>query len=469
MTWTWLVFVALTAWLAWRHVRRSSGTGAVMKCERCGAPLAAGAQRCGSCGIPLQVFEIVGAELASTDEVDAGATHAVVRADMCVGCAACVPACPVENAIRMVGKLAVVDLALCVGHGKCAEACPVGAIHVGAGSARRVEVPWVNAHFESSVPGLYVVGELGGRGLIKNAVNEGKVAAERVAEARREGPRPADGGRVYDVAIIGSGPAGISAGLESHRRGLDYLILEQGSLADTIRKYPRNKLLLAEPLHVPLYGDLWIADTNKEQLLKAWETVIATTGLRVNTEHRVEDLVRSPSGWFDVRTGRGDFRAWSVILAMGRRGTPRRLGVEGEQLGKVLYDVVEMEEFAGSRVVVVGGGDSAIESALGMAAQAGTQVILSYRKSEFSRAKSRNLEKLAAAEAGGQLQVWRESEVKAVREHEIDVEYGNAVHTIANDWLVIRIGGAAPYDFLRKIGVEIVKKDVPFVDSGSHA
>lgn len=467
MLWTWVVFGAITLYLMVRHIRATGSSGDAGSCARCGGALSAGAQRCSHCNLPVQVMEVVGAGIVTDEnEESSGAEHAVVRADVCVGCGACVPACPVENAIRMAGKLAIVDLALCVGHGKCAEACPVGAIHVGAGSARRVEVPHVDANFESNVSGLYVVGELGGRGLMKNAVNEGKVAAEAVALSPRPHGLPPE---VRDVIIVGSGPSGLSAGLECHRRGLDYLLVEQGNLADTIRKYPRHKFLLAEPIHVPLYGDLWVADATKEALLSAWEAVIESTGLEVRTGHGVKALARNAGGWFDLTTTAGEFSARQVILAMGRRGTPRKLGVEGEELGKVFYDVVEMEAFAGSRVVVVGGGDSALESALGMCEQEHTEVLLSYRKREFARVKPRNLEKLQAAEQLGKLRVWRESEVRAIRSDEIDLEYGGSVETLPNDYVIVRIGGVAPYDFLREAGIQIVRKDVPLVGSGSDA
>lgn len=467
MLWTWIAFLALTIFFVVRHVRATRGPGGT-RCARCGAEILAGAHRCGACGVPVQVFEVVSAELSSGEEVDrSAASHAIVRADVCVGCGACVPACPVEGAIRMQGKLAMVDLTRCVGHAKCAEACPVGAIHVGAGSARRVEVPSVDASFQTNVPGLFVVGELGGRGLIKNAINEGKIAAETIAaldDARSHAP---SSDREYAVAIVGAGPSGLSAALECHRRGVDYVLLEQGTLADTIRKYPRHKLLLAEPLHVPLYGDLWIADASKEALLRAWETIIEVTGLRVHTRHRVESITHDDDeGPFELQTTEGVFRARHVVLAMGRRGTPRRLEVPGEDLEKVLYDIVEMEAFAGRRVVVVGGGDSAIESAIGLAAQPGTEVLLSYRGQDFARAKSRNIEKLEAAEVAGRIRVWRTSAIRAVRPTEIDVEFEGHVHTLPNDYLVIRIGGVAPYEFLRRIGIDIVKKDVPLVGSG---
>jgi thioredoxin reductase len=460
---TTIVFLAITAVFIRGHMRRRGGDHKVMACPRCRKKVPAGAARCPGCGVPMQLYEVVAARTVSGDTHDGAESvrpHAVVRADLCVGCAACVPVCPEPGAIRLVGKLATVNKDLCKGHGKCVEACPVGGIVLATGSSvHRVEVPEVNAAFESNVPGVYVVGELGGRGLIKNAINEAKVAIEHVAtqRARTRGDIPDD---VLDVVIVGSGPAGLSAGLEALRRRLRYVILEQGALADTIRKYPRAKFLLAEPVSVPLYGNLWVADGSKERLLEVWETIIARTGLDVRTHHRVVGIGRERA-WLTVQTAEQTFRAGRVVLAMGRRGSPRRLGIAGEDLGKVIYDVVDMESFAGQRMLVVGGGDSAVESAVGLARQKGTSVVLSYRGDSFARVKDRNRANLEQAVDGGRLRVVMKSEVREIRPDAVVLDVEGREEVLPNDTVVVRIGGDAPYKFLQEIGVRIVKKDVP--------
>ncbi len=440
-------------------------------CPRCGVPAPAEATFCPGCGVPRQIYEVVAAPISrvAAEGEDAGLQHhAVIRADICVGCATCVPVCPEAGAIRLEGKLAVVDKQLCLGHGKCAEACPVGGILMTTGDAvHQVEVPEVDARFATNVDGIYLVGELGGRGLIKNAINEGKLAVESIAEElfkeEESGPENSSG-ETLDVVIVGSGPAGLSAGLEAHRRGMKYIVLEQGDLADTIRRYPRHKVLFAEPIKIPLYGDLWVADSSKETLIEIWETIIANTGLKVLTQRRVENIKREGSEIL-VRAGDETYSSHKVVLALGRRGTPRRLGVAGEDLEKVFYDVVEMEAFRDRKVLVVGGGDSAIESALGIANQEGTAVHLSYRGSEFKRVKDRNREKLDRAVSDGKIEILLNSELAAIESESVRIQVDGEERTMPNDNVIIRIGGEPPFPFLERIGVRMIKKDVPLPES----
>lgn len=476
---TTLAFLALTALMIWLHLRRgeanspSSGHGrprVLHACPRCGAEVMDGSQFCPACGVPQQVFELVTARVADgAASVADGSPKAAIRGDLCVGCGTCVAACPESGALTLVGKLAVVDDALCRGHGDCVRACPLGAITVTTGTAvNRVRVPLLDANFESSVPGLYVVGELGGRGLIKNAINEGKMAVEHIAATLATKGDVPDTPHLVDVAVVGAGPAGLSAGLEALRRGLKVVVIEQGSLADTVRKYPRHKLLLAEPVQVPLYGDLWIADAAKETLLRVWETIVANTGLPVRTGERVERVVRDGDE-LRVETALGVQRARAVVLAMGRRGSPRRLGVPGEDLEKVFYDIVEMEAFARRRVLVVGGGDSAAESVLGLINQAGTAVTLSYRGDTFTRIKDRNRLKLEAAIANGRVQWLPGSVVREIRGDVVVLETAGEARILPNDDVVIRVGGDPPYALLEQMGVRIVEKEVPTGRSSTRA
>lgn len=467
---TTVAFLVLTALFVLRHLKESGtphdGARPAMPqkstpCPRCSAAVPSGSAFCPGCGIPQQVFEVVAASAVpeGAGESTGRAMHAQVRGDLCVGCGTCVDACPEPGAIALHGKLAVVDIGLCKGHGECVGACPIGAIAMSTGaSVTRVTVPQVDANFETNVPGLYIVGELGGRGLIKNAINEGKIAVEHVAKMTPV-PGAADD-EVVDVIVVGSGPAGLSAGLEALRRGLSYRVLEQGSLSDTVRKYPRRKILLAEPVRVPLYGDLWIADASKETLLQVWETIVANTGLEVRTGERVENVVREGEV-FTIGTSTGSHRARRVVLATGRRGTPRKLGVPGEEADKVFYDIVEMEAFAGRRVLVVGGGDSAIESAVGLANQDGTEVTLCYRGDAFSRVKERNQAKIDDAIAQGRVRALFRTVVREIRPDVAVLDADGETTILPNDDVVIRIGGDAPFAFLERLGVRIVQKDIP--------
>jgi thioredoxin reductase/NAD-dependent dihydropyrimidine dehydrogenase PreA subunit len=461
---TFLAFAVLTALSIWWHMgRRGVGTAAeLVRCPRCRAQTSKTSPFCPSCRAPLQAYELVTAPAVSAASHPTGPQHAVIRADVCVGCGLCVSACPEPGAIQLIGKLAVVNPDLCRAHGECVTACPVNGVFLGSGDAgQRVEAPELDVHFQSNVRGLYVVGELGGRGLIKNAINEGRLAVEHVgqvlnAPGGRAGADPAE----IDLAIVGSGPAGLSAGLEAIRQNLSYRVLEQGDLIQTIAKYPRKKVLFAEPVRVPLYGNLWVADGTKEALLRVWQDVIARTGLRVQTGTRVT-AVEPREGSFLLQTSAGPVRARKVVLAMGRRGTPRRLGVPGEELDNVFYDVAEMEAFARSRVLVVGGGDSAVESALGLANQPDTRVTLSYRGQAFTRLRERNRQKLEAAVAARSVELLMPSVVQEIRREVVVMDHLGQQRSLPNDTVIVRIGGEAPYPFLERIGVRIVTKEIP--------
>jgi thioredoxin reductase (NADPH) len=381
--------------------------------------------------------------------------HPMINAGLCVGCSECVKACPEKesNVLGMVdGKAELINAGDCIGHGACRTACPVNAISLVFGTAKRgIDIPVLTPEFETNVPGIFVAGELGGMGLIRNALVQGTEAVEAIARRRqrRQG--------MIDVLIVGAGPAGFAASLTAMSLGLKYVTLEQESLGGCVFQYPRAKLVMTSPVEVPLIGRLKITQTSKEELLEFWQNVEKKTGVAIKYRERVESITPRGGG-FLVRTSKGQYAASSVLLAIGRRGTPRKLGVPGEELSKVVYRMIDPEQYSGQNVLVVGGGDSALEAASSIAEATNAKVALSYRGEAFTRAKARNRERLESARKTGRLHIVMRSQVRQIAQDAVVVEQSGKLMRIPNEVVIVAAGGIVPTDFLKNVGVQVQTK-----------
>jgi len=409
------------------------------------------------------------AERAGAEE--ARLLEPVVDLSRCLGCGACIRACPEEGVIALVhGQAMVVNGARCVGHAACERECPVGAVTVTVRNlAERRDLPAVDASLEAiGSPGLFLAGEVTGRSLIRNALDQGANVAREVARRVRApahatagsaaGPGHEDEETPLDLCIVGAGPAGLACALEARRAGLRYALLEQeGTLGGTVAKYPRRKLVMTERVEIPGHGALERRTYEKEELVALWGGIAAEAGLEIRTGTVFQGLARGADGAFEVRTGGGTVRAAHVCLAIGRRGVPRRLGVPGEDLPKVAYSLLDARSFEGRRLLVVGGGNSAVEAAIALAGQAGAEVTLSYRRTELVRASTRNRERLAALVAEGRVRLLLGSEVRSIEPSRATLELREGDRTnrlvLANDEVFVMAGGLPPVDLLGRSGV----------------
>ncbi|MDQ1363336.1 MAG: thioredoxin reductase [Pseudomonadota bacterium] len=381
--------------------------------------------------------------------------HPVFDEKKCFGCKACVSACPENNVIGVINnKAQLVNPSHCIGHGACKKACPFDAITLVFGSAKRgVDIPFVSAEFETSVPGIYIAGELGGMGLIRNAVEQGKQAMKAIAGKIKPGGDES----IYDVVIVGAGPAGIAATLAAKEKKLNYLTLEQDSLGGTVFNFPRGKIVMTAPMNLPLVGKIKMTETTKEALLQLWKKIEADTGIRIHYNVGVTAIDPESNG-FVVSTARQKYKTKTVLLGIGRRGSPRKLNVPGENLPKVAYQLIDPEEYAGKKVLVVGGGDSALEAALAISGQPGTVVVLSYRSEAFSRVKEKNRARIQEAMNSKRIQVMFNSNVRQIENDSVTVVQGEQVFCIRNDAVIISAGGVLPTEFLKKAGINVETK-----------
>ena len=379
-----------------------------------------------------------------------------INLNTCIGSAACVADCPEKDILGIVDGIAtVINTANCVGHGACFHACPVEAITLRIGTeARGVDLPHINQNFETNTKGIYIAGELGGMGLIKNSVEQGQQAIESIVKSTKPSKE-----NVIDVLIVGAGPAGISATLAAKQHGLSSVTLEQDSLGGTVYTFPRAKLVMTSPMDLPLYGKVKLFDTSKDELLQLWKKIIQEHDITITEKTKVEQIIPSENDTFKIITNTNqEYICNNVLLSIGRRGSPRKLNVPGEESIKVAYRLLEPERIIDKKVMVVGGGDSAIETALLVKDM--NETILSYRKENFSRLKPKNKEKINAAIEDKSIDVIFNSNVASINPDHVllKINEQGEVKRIENDLVYIFAGGELPTSFLQKAGVEITKR-----------
>jgi len=387
--------------------------------------------------------------------------HPHIDANACIGCATCTGVCPEGDVLAMLGgKAVIVNGYKCIGHSLCAEACPVGAITmVMASPGMSADLPVLSPQCEANVPNLFIAGELGGLALIKNAINQGRDCVDTIA-GRISTLRASSTPGVLDLLIVGAGPAGISASLRAIEKKLSYVTIEQDEIGGTVAKYPRQKLVMTSPVEFPLHGKFKKLELSKEELIAFWKSVLKRVDFNVRTGEKIEDIRKGEDGVFTVVSSKETYQARAIILCIGKSGNPRKLGVKGEELPKVMYRLIETDHFINKQILIVGGGDSAVEAAMGLANQKGNKVTLSYRKEAFARIKERNAGRIQECMRSGKLTVLFNSMPTEFRSDSAVLEINGQSHVIPNDFVWIFAGGEPPRAFLEKIGVQLGNRDM---------
>ena len=393
--------------------------------------------------------------------------HPVIDPDICIGSLTCLKSCPEGDILGVVnGAARLIHADHCIGHGKCAAECPVDAIKLVVGTKERgVDLPMVDEYFESSRRGVHIVGELGGMGLIKNALTQGLQVSGRLGQTT---PRGNTSKGEVDVAIVGGGPAGLATALGLKHAGRTFRVLEQGSLGGTVANYPRQKVVMTEPVEIPFYGKIKKKQISKEELLGVWKSVLAKAQVKVDEGITVQ-TIEGEDGQFRVVTNKGTLTARKVVLATGLRGSPRKLGVPGEELSKVAYRLIDPDQYLGCKVLVVGGGDSALEAAMMLAEESDAEVTISYRAENFGKARQANREKIQKLIGQRSIQALMSSEVNKILDDEVVLTAEGSPVVLQNDFVIVSIGGDLPLEFLERSKISLKKHFGEEVGKGGQA
>ncbi len=390
------------------------------------------------------------------------AQHPHIDNVYCIGCSICTHVCPEGDVLAMLGgKAVIVNGHKCIGHALCAEACPVGAITmVMASASTGADMPSLTPEYETNVQNMFIVGELGGLALIKNAINQGRDCVDTITNRVKAMGAARSVPGVCDVLVVGAGPGGISASLRAIENKLSYITVEQDELGGTVAKYPRQKLVMTSPVNFPMYGKFKKMQLSKEELIAFWDKLRERTDFKLRSGEKVEDIQKGPDGIFTVTTTKGQYRSHTVVLALGRAGTPRKLGVKGEELPKVMYRLIEADHYINKKILVVGGGDSAVEAAMGLSQQTGNTVTLSYRQDRFARIKERNTKHIEESMRTGKVRVLFNSIPVEFKPNSVLINVKDTLQEIPNDYVWVFAGGTPPNAFLKKVGIEFGTRDV---------
>lgn len=404
-----------------------------------------------------RLSEITRVEAIESGLAEPSSLHPLIDRNKCIGCKSCVHVCPQQLGHNVLGifhgKAELLEPANCIGHGACKTVCPENAITLVFGSEKRgVDIPQVNDNFETNIKGIYIAGELGGMGLIRNAIEQGKSAtAAVISSLKKNSTNP------FQVVIVGAGPAGIAATLAAKQAGLKYLTIDQDSLGGTVFQYPRGKIVMTQPVELPLVGKMHFKETTKEKLLEFWQGVEKQTNININYSEIVANIEPIETG-FTIKTNKAEYKTDKVLLAIGRRGTPRKLGIPGEELPKVVYRLIDPAQYKNQKVMIVGGGDSALEAALAIADEPGSEVSISYRSDSFSRAKAKNRERIEHYSNEGKIKLFLSSNPKEIDEQSITLTLNDEAIKVDNDAVIINAGGILPTGFLKQVGIQVETK-----------